>query len=86
MRLQVGKDLGLNFIALVDVLHLARDGLEFVVHLVLQNLAFRFQVGQLHVDLLKNVQFTVGLEDSLLQVLNFGVRFLLLLFQLVDPI
>lgn len=82
--LQVGKDLGLNLISLINVLHLTPNGLEFVVDLVLQYLALCFQGSQLHVDLLENVQFTVGLEDGLFQVFNFGVGFLLLLFQLIN--
>ena len=83
VRLQVLEDLGLDLVPLVNLFHPVLDALVLVVHLVFKNLPFSLKVGQLEVDLLEDVQFTVSLEDGLLEILHFGIGFLLLLSKLV---
>ena len=84
--LQILEYFSLNLVALIDLIHAPFDRFELIFTLVLQNLSLRLQIRKPHVDLLKNVEFTVSLEDSLPQVLNLVVDFCVLLLDLIDAI
>ena len=86
MLLQVLEDLGLNLVALIDLLHAALHGFCLIVDLVIKNFALSVQVGQPQVDLLKNVKLSIRLEYRILQVFNFGVGLFLILPDLVDRV
>ena len=86
VRLQVFEDLGLDLEVLIDDLHAVLHRLVLVVHLVLENLALGLQVGQLKVNLLKHVQFAIGLEDGLLQIFHLRICLLLILLKLVQAV
>ena len=86
VRLQVLKDFDLDVVLLGDFIHSALDRLIFIVNLVLENFPLSLQIRKLQVDLFEDVQFSIGLEDGLLQVFHFRVRLLLLLPQLIDVI
>ena len=86
MLLQVLKDGSLNFVALVDLIHTPLDRLEFIVGLVLEDLALSLQVGQFHIDLLKDIKFAIRLENGFLQVFDLVIRLLRLLHNLVNAI
>ena len=86
VRLQVLEDFRLNLEVLVDYLHPVLNRLVLVVHFILQNLPLSFQIGQLHIDLLKDVQLAVRLKNRFFQVLHFVIRLLLILLQLVNGV
>lgn len=84
--LQVLENCSLNLGALVDFIHTAFHRFVLVLDLVLENLALGLQVGQLHVDLLKDVKFTICLENGLFQVFDLVICFLRLLDDLVNAV
>ena len=86
MLLQILKDGSLNLVALVDLIHTPLDRLEFIVGLVLEDLALSLQVGQFHIDLLEDIKFAIGLENGFLQVFDLVIRLLRLLHDLVNAI
>ena len=76
----------LNVITLVDFIHAPLHRLVFILNLIFKDFALSLQVSQLHVDLLKDVEFAVRLENGLLQVLDLVVDLLGLLRDLVDAV
>ena len=86
MLLQVLKDGSLNLVALVDLIHTPLNRLEFIVGLVLEDLALSLQVGQFHIDLLEDIKFAIRLENGFLQVFDLVIRLLRLLHNLVNAI
>ena len=86
MRLQILKNLGLNFGTLINFFHPRSIALVFVVDLGFKDLALSLQIGQFQVDLLENVQFSIGLENGVLQVLHIIVGLLSILSHLIDVI
>ena len=86
VRLQVLEDLGLNIAALINLIHAALHGCSLIVDLVIENFPFCVQVRKPQINLLKDVKFTVRLEDCVLQIFNFGFGLFLILSDLVDRV
>jgi hypothetical protein len=77
MLLHIAEDFLSHFVTAVNLVHPGFDGRVLVVHLVFQDLALGFQIGNLEVDLLKDVKFAIGLEDCVTQIFDFvGTLFL----------
>ena len=86
VRLQVLKDLGLNIAALIYLIHAALHGCSLIVDFVIENFALSIQVRKPQINLLKDVKFTVRLEDCVLQIFDFGFGLFLILSDLVDRV
>ena len=84
--LQVLEDFRLDLTTLVSFVNAPQDRLELIITLIFQDFALCLQVGKLHIDLLENIQFTVGFKDGLLQIFHFFVDFLGQLLALIDAI
>ena len=84
--LQVLEDFRLDLTALVSFVNASQDRLELIIALVFQDFALSLQVSKLHIDLLENIQFSVGFKNGLLQIFHFFVDFLRQLLALVDAV
>ena len=70
MLLHVAEDFLGHLISAVNLIHSGLDGRVFVVDFILQDLALCLQIGNLEVDLLKDVKLAICLEDGVTQILN----------------
>ena len=86
MILQVVEDLDLSFVVIHDLVHLCVQLLLDEHELIFQRLRLRCAICDLETYLLKDVQLSLCVEDSLPEVIEAVVLLLVFLMQLLDVV